>query len=90
MESKIRWSVKKKRDVVIQLIRGETIEELSREHNVSIDKIIKWQNKFLEGGEKNLAYRKNESPDVVEYQKLLAKTQMELELYKKKDKKNRR
>ena len=90
MENKIRWSAKKKKDVVIRLIRGETMEELSREYNIPIVKIVEWQKKFLEGGEKNLAYRKNENPDVREYQKLPAKTQMELELYKKKDRKNRR
>jgi hypothetical protein len=50
---------------------------------------VEWRDKFIEGGNANLRRKKEDIPEIAEYQKLLAKTQMELELLKKNEKKRR-
>ena len=42
-----RWSVARKRDVVLRLLRGESVEGLSRELGVEIYRLEKWRDKGL-------------------------------------------
>ena len=48
--SKPRWSANRKMDVVLRLLRGEKLEELSRELGVEAHRIAAWRDEFLEGG----------------------------------------
>src|SRR5947199_7789296 len=40
-----RWSVSRKRDVVLRLLRGEAAEDLSRELGVPLYKLERWRQK---------------------------------------------
>jgi hypothetical protein len=40
-----RWSVNRKRDVVLRLLRGEAAEVLSRELGVPLYKLERWRQK---------------------------------------------
>jgi len=44
-----RWSVARKREVVLRLLRGEAVEGLSRELGVEIYRLEKWRDKGLSG-----------------------------------------
>ena len=44
-----RWSVARKRDVVLRLLRGESVEAISREIGVEIYRLEQWRDKGLSG-----------------------------------------
>jgi len=46
---KQRWSVRRKREVVIRLLRGEPVDTLSREVSVEIYRLEQWREKALLG-----------------------------------------
>ncbi len=52
-----RWSVGRKRDVVMRMLRGEPLEELSREYGVEVAKLELWRDKALAGMEAGLKDR---------------------------------
>jgi transposase len=55
--SKPRWSASRKMDMVLRLLRGEKLEELSREVGVEAHRIAAWRDEFLEGGREGLKGR---------------------------------
>src|SRR4029453_9929745 len=55
-----RWSAGKKMDAVLRLLRGESLEELSRELQVEAHRLAAWRDDFLEGGKEGL---KGQRPD---------------------------
>jgi transposase len=52
-----RWSVRRKREVVLRLLRGEPLEALSREVGVEIYRLEQWREKALSGIEEALRDR---------------------------------
>jgi transposase-like protein len=48
--SRPRWSAGKKMEAVLRLLRGESLEELSRELKVEAHRLAAWRDDFLEGG----------------------------------------
>ena len=52
-----RWSAKRKREVVLRLIRGESLDRVSREIGVEVSKLAGWRESFLEGGVEGLKTR---------------------------------
>jgi transposase-like protein len=52
-----RWSARRKVSVVIELLRGESLESLSRRHGVTAAKLSQWRDEFLAGGEARLKHR---------------------------------
>lgn len=52
-----RWSLSRKRDVVLRLLRGEPIQALSRELGVEIYRLEEWRDKALLGMESGLRER---------------------------------
>jgi hypothetical protein len=46
--SKPRWSAGRKMDVVLRLLRGEKLEEVSRELGVEAHRLAAWRDEFLE------------------------------------------
>ena len=58
--SRPRWSAGKKMDAVLRLLRGEPLEELSRELGVEAHRLAAWRDDFLEGGKEGL---KGQRPD---------------------------
>lgn len=49
-----RWSAGKKMDVVLRLLRGEALEELSRELGVEAHRLAAWRDEFLDAGKQGL------------------------------------
>ncbi len=52
-----RWSANKKTDVVLRLLRGERLDELSRELRVEAHRLAAWRDEFLAGGKDGLRGR---------------------------------
>jgi transposase len=59
-----RWSANRKTDAVLRLLRGEKLDELSRELRVEAHRLAAWRDDFLEGGKEGLkGQRPDRSPD---------------------------
>ncbi len=52
-----RWSATAKTDVVLRLLRGESVEVVSRELQVPAHELEAWRRTFLEGGTEGLKRR---------------------------------
>lgn len=52
-----RWSVARKREVALRLLRGEAVELLSRELGVEIFRLEEWREKALDGIDASLKVR---------------------------------
>jgi transposase-like protein len=52
--SRPRWSAGKKMEAVLRLLRGEPLEELSRELQVEAHRLATWRDDFLESGKEGL------------------------------------
>ncbi|HET7516684.1 MAG TPA: transposase [Actinomycetes bacterium] len=62
--SRPRWSAGKKTDAVLRLLRGESLEVLSRELGVEAHRLAAWREEFLEAGKQGLkGQRADRSPD---------------------------
>ncbi len=55
-----RWSMGRKRDVVLRLLRGESLDALSREVSVEIYRLEEWRERALVGLELGLKNRQGE------------------------------
>jgi hypothetical protein len=53
----IRWTVSRKKEVVLRLMRGEPIDALSRELGIEVYRLEKWHRKALQGVETALKAR---------------------------------
>jgi transposase len=53
----IRWSVNRKKEVVLRMMRGEPIDALSRELGIEVYRLEKWHRKALQGIEAALKSR---------------------------------
>jgi|AMFO01.1.fsa_nt_gi Transposase. len=45
-----RWSAKRKQEVVLRLLRGESLDALNRETSQPAAVLSQWRDQFLEGG----------------------------------------
>lgn len=52
--SRPRWSANRKIDVVLRLLRGESLEDVSREVGVEVHRLAAWRDDFLESGKQGL------------------------------------
>lgn len=55
-----RWSAKQKRRVVLRLLRGESLDTVSRDVGVPTSKLAAWRDSFLEGGVEGLKTRRDD------------------------------
>jgi len=67
-----RWSAARKTDVVMRLIRGDSVEGVSREIQVPAHEIELWRRIFLESGAQGLK-RRGMDPEDREIRRLQAK-----------------
>ena len=58
-----RWSARRKVSVVIEWLKGESLEGLSRRHGVTAAKLSQWRGEFLAGGEARLKHRETAIED---------------------------
>jgi hypothetical protein len=49
-----RWSAQRKTELVLRLLRGESLESVSRESQVPAHELESWQRTFLAGGAQSL------------------------------------
>lgn len=77
-----RWSAKRKSEIVLRLLRGEDLGELSREIQVPPPVIEEWRRAFLEGAESGLKKRTGDplERELVRTRAKLGETMMKLEL----------
>ncbi len=81
-----RWSAGKKMDVVLRLLRGEKLEELSREFGVEAHRIAAWRDEFLEAGKEGLKGRRLVTEDdrrLREAERKIGELTLENEVWKK-------
>lgn len=52
-----RWTVTRKREVVLRMLRGEAVERLSRELGVEVYRLEQWRDKALAGIDASLKER---------------------------------
>jgi len=55
-----RWSAGRKREVVLRLLRGESLDALSRELGVEIYRLEEWRERAVEGMELSLKNRQDD------------------------------
>jgi transposase len=55
-----RWSTNRKREVVLRLLRGESVDAVSREISVPIYKLEQWRDRGLAGIDSGLKEREND------------------------------
>jgi transposase len=84
--SKPRWSTGRKMDVVLRLLRGEKLEELSRELGVEAHRIAAWRDEFLEGGKEGLKGKRVTTEDdrrLRDAERKIGELTLENEIWKK-------
>lgn len=64
--SKPRWSANKKMDAVLRLLRGEPLDQLSRELEVEAHRLAAWRDDFLEHGRQGLKASRSDRGDPAE------------------------
>ena len=84
MVSKKRKSAKVKTQMVLELLRGKPIEEVSRENQVSVADLSAWRDAFIKNGEAGFKKHSRDSR-IAEYERTLGRLHMENELLKKKE-----
>ena len=55
-----RWSAKRKQEAVLRLLRGESLDTLSRETGLPAGVLSNWRDEFLEAGLAGLKRRAND------------------------------
>jgi len=74
----------KKKEIVLKVLRGEDIELLSREYQVTIADISTWRDTFISSGSNGFK-RQPQATKLREAERIIGRLQMELELVKKKN-----
>src|SRR5437660_11693903 len=58
----LRWSAKRKTEVVLRLLRGEALDALSRQTAVPVPRLEEWRTQALHGLEQGLQIRAADDP----------------------------
>ncbi len=58
-----RWSAQRKTEIVLRLIQGEAVEEISREIGIAASVLEEWQRLFIECGRNGLKSRSEPDGD---------------------------
>jgi transposase len=79
-----RWSARKKADAVVRLLRGESLDEVSRELRVEAHRLQAWRDEFLAGGIEGLKARplQPEERKLKEAERKVGELTMELEIWR--------
>ena len=81
--SRRRWSALQKREVVLRLLRGESLAALSQETQVATLEIERWRQRFLEAGRAGLRERTSswEGRELQEARSTILELQRRLRLF---------
>ena len=87
----LRWTVSRKKEVVLRLLRGEPIDALSRELGIEAYRLEKWHRKALQGIESALKARDGDplAAELAAAMRRLGEVTMENELLRYKVRKAR-
>ena|SRR3990172_7701817 len=80
-----RWSSRKKGEAVLRLLRGESVDGLSRELSVTVEALSRWREEFIEGGMAGLKGKTADDGRIAKLEKKIGQQAMLLELHEKKD-----
>jgi transposase-like protein len=77
-----RWSAQQKTEIVLRLLRGEDLGEVSREIQVPAHELEDWRRVFLEGGTQGMKRRSGDplEKELTRTRAKLGQTMMKLEL----------
>ena len=75
-----RWSAQRKSEIVIRLLRGEDIGEVSREVRVAPPELERWRREFLEGGQQGLKGKNRTGGQLMRTRAKLGEMTMRVEL----------
>src|SRR3989441_9667683 len=76
-----RWSVQRKTELVLRLLRGEALDAVSRESQVPAHELESWKRVFLEAGSRGLKTRADpEERDLTLARAKIGELMMRLEL----------
>ena len=80
-----RWSVRRKSEVVMRMLAGESIDSLSRELGVEPYRLERWRDKALSGMEAGLKERRGDpmTQELDRAKKTIGELTMEVELLRK-------
>ena len=78
----VRWSARRKQEVVLRLLRGEGLDALARETGQPAGRISAWREEFLAAGREGLKSRPRPEEDrrLVEAQRKVGEMSMELDI----------
>ncbi len=80
--SRVRKSAKFKSTVVLELLRGESAEELSRKYGITMAELSAWRDEFIENGIQGFK-RNPEESKLAKAERRIGQLEMELVLVKK-------
>lgn len=89
-EKRVLWTPKRKQEIVLRLLKGESPQEIARELGLGMSTLYGWRDRFLEAGLEGLKYggRSKALHDAEEElrqaRQAIGKLTMELELHEKK------
>ena len=75
-----RWSAQRKSEVVLRLLRGEDIGEVSREIRVAPPELERWRREFLQGGQESLKGKNRPGGELMRTRAKLGEMTMRVEL----------
>ncbi len=77
-----RWSARRKEEVVLRLLRGESLDLLARETGQPAGRISAWREEFLAAGREGLKARPKPEEDrrLVEAQRKIGELAMDLDI----------
>ena len=86
LEVRQRWTAPRKREVVLRIMRGESMDALSREIGVEIYRLEEWHGKVLQGLDHSLTKRRSDprQAELDEAMKRVGELTMENELLHRK------
>jgi transposase len=78
----VRWSARRKQQVVLRLLRGESLDLLARETGQPAGRIAGWREEFLEAGREGLKSRPRPEDDrrLVAAQRKVGELQLEVDI----------
>ena len=53
-----RWRAKRKAGLVLSVLKGADVAQLCRKHGISQAQLYAWRDRFVEGGNEHLKYRR--------------------------------
>jgi transposase len=78
----VRWSARRKEEVILRLLRGEGLDALARETGQAAGTISRWREEFLSAGREGLKTRSGpvEDRELAEAQRKIGELTMEADI----------